>query len=269
MENTLNKLVSQSNDFRLIVFASCLLLFLVLELLIPRVKWTASKLKRDLNNLALSFLNTFVLRIAFPVTALKLAQQGVSNNVGLLNFCDLNPLAHLVLTFFLLDLAIYAQHIAFHKVPILWRLHRVHHMDKDLDVTSGNRFHTIEMIISMIIKLTLIFALGLQPAGVILFTILLNASAMFNHSNIYIPNIIDKALQWVIVTPDMHRVHHSEIQKQTDSNYGFFFSIWDHIFKTYTNVGFENQHKIVIGLKEFKEEESISLPKLLTNPFKK
>jgi sterol desaturase/sphingolipid hydroxylase (fatty acid hydroxylase superfamily) len=187
---------------------------------------------------------------------------------GLLNALPLSGWVAVLITILIMDFAIYTQHIVFHKIPLLWRFHRVHHLDKDLDVTSGNRFHPVEMILSLLIKASLVYLLGLSPSGVIIFAILLNGSSLFNHANIYIPEWMDRLLCFFIVTPDMHRTHHSTVLTETDSNFGFFFSFWDRVFNTYTFKEFNQQKYIEIGLSDFPPEKSIHIKDLLLNPFK-
>jgi len=160
------------------------------------------------------------------------------------------------------------QHVIFHKIPILWRLHRMHHADTDIDVTTGIRFHPIEIILSLLIKIALVWALGIPAVAVILFEVILNASAMFNHANMRLPLPIDRALRRLIVTPDMHRVHHSWHRDETDSNYGFSLSIWDRLFKTYRDQPRDGHDDMIIGLHDYRELKDHSLPGLLMIPFR-
>ncbi len=269
MMNTTLEIIQQSSKYRLLIFISFLILFLSLQAVNPRVLLTQGRLKRWFNNLSLSLLNTLCLKWIFPALAVQVALSTYDTQQGLLHTLSDSAYANIAFTVLFLDFAIYLQHIITHKVPFLWRLHRVHHTDKDLDATSGSRFHTLEIIGSMFVKISLIKALGLHPIGVLIFEVLLSSSALFNHSNIYLPMWLDKYLQRLIVTPDMHRIHHSELQNETDSNYGFFLSVWDRTFKTHTKKPFEAQKDIVIGLKEFDAHESTELHKMLICPFRK
>jgi sterol desaturase/sphingolipid hydroxylase (fatty acid hydroxylase superfamily) len=168
----------------------------------------------------------------------------------------------------LLDLAIYLQHLLFHRVPLLWRLHRTHHSDQDIDLTTGSRFHPIEIILSVCIKIVVVTSLGATALAVVIFEIVLNVSAMFNHSNAKMPLIVDKYLRRIIVTPDMHRVHHSIVVRETHSNFGFFLSVWDQLFRTYRSQPTGGHDGCVIGVPEFRESREQYLDKMLTQPFR-
>jgi sterol desaturase/sphingolipid hydroxylase (fatty acid hydroxylase superfamily) len=166
-----------------------------------------------------------------------------------------------------LDMAIYFQHRLFHAVPVLWRLHRMHHADLDLDVTTGARFHPLEILLSMAIKVAVVIALGAPAVAVVLFEILLNASSMFNHANLRLPLAVDGALRWLIVTPDVHRVHHSVIRAETDSNFGFSLSWWDRLFGTWRAQPEKGHDGMTIGLPVFRNPEQLRLDRMLVQPF--
>jgi sterol desaturase/sphingolipid hydroxylase (fatty acid hydroxylase superfamily) len=167
-----------------------------------------------------------------------------------------------------LDLAVYLQHVLFHAVPALWRLHRMHHADLDFDVTTGNRFHPIEIVLSMVWKLTIVFALGAPALAVLAFEVVLNATAMFNHGNVRIPKRLDRWLRWLVVTPDMHRVHHSVVPSETNSNFGFNLPWWDRLFGTYRAAPAAGQEAMTIGIEQFRDPRELGLGHMLTQPFR-
>ena len=178
-------------------------------------------------------------------------------------------LVALVLALVLLDLAIYAQHIVFHRVPALWALHRVHHADPHFDVTTGLRFHPLEILLSMGLKIVLVVALGAPPVAVLLFEVILNAASLFNHANIRLPVAVDRLLRLVVVTPDMHRVHHSDLRTETDSNYGFSVPWWDRLFGTYRAAPAAGQEGVTFGIGAFRTRRELWLDRLLTQPFRR
>lgn len=253
---------------RLSFFLSVLVLCGLWEWLTPRKKLTQSKLYRWLNNLGLIAFNSVCLSLLMPILAFESAMYAIDNSWGLLNQFQLPLSFEIIISVVLFDLAIYLQHLVFHRVPILWRLHRMHHADQDIDVTTGTRFHPIEIILSMWIKIGLVLSLGISPIAVIVFEIILNASAMFNHSNAYLPLKLDKLLRRVIVTPDMHRVHHSVIEKETHSNFGFFLSVWDQGFGTYREQPALGHESVKIGIPMFQSKQEQRLDKMLTQPFR-
>lgn len=167
-----------------------------------------------------------------------------------------------------LDAAIYAQHAAFHHIPLLWRLHRMHHADLELDLTTGGRFHPLEIVLSMLIKLAVIAALGAHPVGVLVFEVLLNATSMFNHANVRMPLALDRVLRWLVVTPDMHRVHHSIERRETDSNFGFNLPWWDRLFRTYRAQPAAGHEGMTIGIAAFRSEEELRLLRMLAQPWR-
>lgn len=263
-------ITTHETTIRLSCFFGILILVAVWELLAPRRELRVSKLLRWGNNLGLVFLNSFILRLLFPAAAVGVAVWAQNNGWGLFNLIELPLAVGLVLSLLLMDLAIYAQHVVFHHVPILWRLHRVHHVDLDYDVTTGARFHPIEIILSMLIKFVLICVLGIDALAVILFEVILNGAAMFNHGNIRLPTTLDRYLRLVLVTPDMHRVHHSRQLDETNSNFGFNLPWWDRIFGTYKAQPDAGQRGMKIGVEGFDDPRVTQwLPGLLWVPFRR
>ena len=268
--NWQNWLLDNEVIVRLSFFFGIFFIMACWELFKPCRNLKYSRWLRWTNNLSLVFLNSIILRLLFPAAAVGVAFYAQDNGIGLLNLLGLNSILGIVLSVILLDMLIYMQHVAFHKVPFLWRLHRVHHADPDYDVTTGARFHPVEIVLSMLIKCGAILLLGPAAVAVIVFEILLNGSAMFNHSNIRLPAKLDAVIRLVFVTPDMHRVHHSQIPTETDSNYGFALAWWDKLFSTYNQQPQKGQLGMDIGLKEFQQpEQNCRLPGLLLMPFKK
>lgn len=252
---------------RLGVFVLVLLLMLAAEAIWPRRKRSIDLLVRWPGNFGAAMLGTVLVRLLLPASAVGVAIAAQESGLGLFNLATLPGLITICLTVALMDLAIYAQHRAFHRIPALWRLHRMHHTDLDIDASTGLRFHPFELLLSMLIKLAVIIIIGAPPVAVLTFEVLLNASSIFNHSNLRLHATVDRLLRNIIVTPDMHRVHHSTINKETNSNYGFFLSWWDHLFGSYISqpkLGHENMN---IGLKDFREPENARLDRMLVNPF--
>jgi sterol desaturase/sphingolipid hydroxylase (fatty acid hydroxylase superfamily) len=260
-------LLSNEPAIRLGSFLFLFAIFAIAEALAPRRVRTIARWYRWTNNLLLVVLNTIVLRLLFPAAAVGLAVYVDSQAWGALPFLGVTPLMTIILSVLLLDLAIYGQHVAFHKVPLLWRLHRMHHADLDFDVTTGLRFHPGEIILSMIIKFAAIAALGAPPVAVLLFEIILASTAMFNHSNLRLGLGLDALLRLVIVTPDMHRVHHSVVRSETDSNYGFNVPWWDRLFGTYRVQPAAGHEAMQIGLPIFRSEGDLRVDRMLVQPF--
>ena len=233
----------------------------------PRRALTVSKGLRWLNNLGIVFFNTVLLRLLFPLMAVGVAIMAEKGNWGILNNVELKSSVKLFFAVLFLDFAIYIQHVVVHAIPLLWRLHRMHHADLDYDVSTGARFHPIEIILSMIIKMFVVAALGSPPAAVVIFEVLLNATAMFNHGNIYIPLGADRILRLLVVTPDMHRVHHSVKPREANSNFGFNFPWWDRLFGTYVAQPEDTHQKMIIGLNQFRESKFLKFHWLLKQPF--
>ncbi len=254
--------------YRLGSFAAIFILVLVWELLAPKRNLTVSKLHRWTNNLALLLLNGIVLRFLFPAAAVGLAYSAGENGWGLFNLLPLPFWLEVLVAVLLFDLAIYLQHLVMHALPLLWRLHRVHHADLDIDLTTGSRFHTIEILLSMMIKWLLIVLLGPPLLAMLIFEIVLNGMAMFNHANLRLPRALDRRLRYLLVTPDMHRVHHSILRRETNSNYGFNLSLWDRLFKTYIDQPEKGHIEMTIGIPEFRDVRQVDrLPGMLALPF--
>lgn len=249
-------------------FAAVFALMALWELLAPFRAHRLTRRARWPSNIALVVLDTLFVRILLPTGAVGLAVYAQTAGLGLFNAWGVPALVAVPLGVILLDLAIYAQHVLFHAVPALWRLHRVHHADQDLDVSTGVRFHPIEIILSMLIKLAVVVILGIPPLAVLAFEVLLNATSMFNHSNVRLPAAIEPAVRWLLVTPDMHRVHHSVVPAETDSNYGFNLSIWDRLFRTYRDAPAAGHAAIDIGLTAIRDPAEQRLDRLLTQPFR-
>ena len=241
----------------------------VWEMVSPRRTLTTSKLLRWTNNLGIVVLNSVVVRLLFPAAAVGVAALATQESWGLLNIYPLPLLPTIVVSIVLLDMIIYLQHVMFHAVPVLWRLHRVHHADPDYDVTTGLRFHPIEIIISMLIKFATILVLGPPVVAVVVFEVILNAMAMFNHGNIRLPEGVDRGLRLFLVTPDMHRVHHSIEFEEANSNFGFNLPWWDRLFDTYQAQPLAGHQRMIIGIRGYHEPGQISLlPGMLMLPFK-
>lgn len=252
---------------RLAFFSGIFLIIGFLELLVPRRTLTTSKKSRWFANIGIVFINTFLLRILFPAGAVGISIWIGRHGWGIFNLIQWPIWLEVVLTVILLDFVIYIQHVMFHALPILWRLHMMHHADMDYDLTTGTRFHPIEIIISMGIKAGAITLLGAPVIGVIIFEILLNGAAMFNHGNFFIPLGVDRVLRLLVVTPDMHRVHHSVFPSETNSNFGFNLPWWDRLFGTYRSQPMKGHEQMTIGLNQFRDPSRLTLPWMITLPF--
>jgi len=251
---------------RLGAFFAVLVAMAAWELAAPRRGQAVPRLGRWPSNLGVAALNTILLRLIFPTAAVGLAVVGEGRGWGLLNAVDLPWWAALVLGVVVLDLAIYFQHVLFHAVPTLWRLHRMHHADLEFDVTTGLRFHPIELLLSMGIKLAVIAAIGPPAVAVLLFEVLLNATSMFNHGNVRMPLGLDRVLRWLVVTPDMHRVHHSILPHETNSNFGFNLPWWDRLFGTYRAQPTAGHDGMTIGIEQFRDRRALWLDRMLIQP---
>ncbi len=256
-------------SIRLSFFFSIFILLALWELLNPRRALGTSKKMRWFNNLAIVLLDTVIVRLLFPLVPMSMALLAQERGWGLFNNLGVPYLLEVTVAVIVLDFVIYLQHVLFHAVPLLWRFHMVHHTDLDLDVTSGVRFHPIEIILSMGIKLAAVGSLGLPALAVFIFEILLNGTSMFNHTNVFIPLKLDRIIRLLIVTPDMHRVHHSVILRETDSNYGFTLSWWDRLLGTYRAQPAKGHQWMTIGLSRFLDEKRQTLLWLLALPFLK
>lgn len=237
------------------------------EAIAPRQSRSQSRWRRWPNNLLIAALNAAAVRFLFPVSAVVAALAAKERGWGFLNTVMLPNWVDVLIAIVALDVVIYFQHRMFHAVPLLWRLHRMHHADLDLDVTTGARFHPLEILLSMAIKVAVVTILGAPADAVVLFEILLNATSMFNHANLRLPATIDPALRWLIVTPDVHRVHHSIIPTETDSNFGFSLSCWDRLFGTYRAEPAGGYEKMTIGLPVFRNPVELRLDRMLIQPF--
>jgi sterol desaturase/sphingolipid hydroxylase (fatty acid hydroxylase superfamily) len=261
-------LLSHETTLRLGGFLAILGIMAVWELKAPRRVLRERKALRWANNLALAALNAALVRMAFPVAAVGVAAFAADRGVGFFNVVHLPyPLA-ILLSLLALDLVIYLQHRMFHAVPLLWRAHRMHHADLDIDVTSGSRFHPFEIGLSLLIKCAVILALGPPAVAVLAFEVLLNASSMFNHGNVCVPQSIERHLRRFVVTPDMHRVHHSIERRETNSNFGFNLAWWDRLFGTYRAEPQAGHEGMTIGIALFRSPRELELNRMLLQPFR-
>lgn len=249
-------------------FLAVLALMALWEVSAARRPQQISRLTRWPNNLLIVALDTLAVRLLFPVAAAGTAFMASENGWGLLNLVSLPGWLAVIVSVLVLDAAIYFQHRLFHAVPWLWRLHRMHHADLEFDVTTGLRFHPIEIILSMAIKLTVVLALGAPALAVVIFEVLLNATSMFNHGNVRLPLWFDRYLRLFVVTPDMHRVHHSIIVRETDSNFGFNLPWWDRLFGTYRAQPEKGHLGMTIGIEDFRTAHDLRLDRMLIQPFR-
>ena len=264
------KLVDKEGLVRTGFFFGLFFLMLVWELRAPRRELSLPRSQRWAGNLLLMLINTLVLRLLFPAAAVGLALSAEAVDVGLFNRLDWPPWIEIFVAVILLDLAIYWQHRLMHQIPLLWRLHRVHHADLDIDLTTGARFHTFEILLSMLIKWALIMLLGPAALAVLIFEVILSGMAVFNHANVGLPPGLEPVIRALLVTPDMHRVHHSVLRRETDSNYGFNLSIWDRLFKSYIAQPQRGHREMTIGIPGFRDRLQVDrLPGMLTLPFVK
>ena len=239
----------------------------IYEVFAPRRKLIASKLVRWYSNIGIAALNSFLLRLLFPFLATGLAVIAQEKGWGIFNHIEVSVWLVILVSVLVMDFVIYLQHAMFHYIPLLWRLHRMHHTDLDIDVTTGARFHPLEIMISMLIKMAVVLVIGPPVIAVVIFEVLLNLTSMFNHGNINIPPKIDKILRLFVVTPDMHRVHHSTIPKETNSNFGFNIPWWDRLFGTYCAQPEKGHTDMTIGLNYFRDCKELHLLRLLIQPF--
>ena len=255
---------------RIGVFGGVFCLIACAEWQWPRRVLGVSQRVRWQNNLGLGLLNTVLLRLIFPMAAVGAAAVAAEQGWGLFSFLGWSGGLVMAAAIVLLDLVVYLQHRAMHAIPLLWRVHRMHHADLDLDVTSGLRFHPFEMIISMAIKCGAVILLGAPVLSVVVFEVVLNGMALFNHANLRITKTVDRLLRWIIVTPDMHRTHHSVVVDERDANFGFNLAWWDYLFVTYRAVPRETHERMVLGLAGMRQvSECCHLPAMLAMPFRK
>lgn len=253
---------------RLSCFGGVFGVMAIWELLAPRRPLIARKSPRWFSNLALTGLNVLLVRLMLPLTAIGTATLATEHEWGLLNQSIVPAWTRFVVAVVALDLAIYLQHVLFHAIPALWRLHMVHHADLDFDVTTGLRFHTLEILLSVLIKIGVVAALGPPVWSVLTFEVLLNATSMFNHGNVRLPAWLDRWIRLVIVTPEMHRVHHSVDRRETNSNFGFNLPWWDYLLGTYRSQPAAGHEGMEIGVSHIHEEERADrLPSMLVLPF--
>jgi sterol desaturase/sphingolipid hydroxylase (fatty acid hydroxylase superfamily) len=253
---------------RMAFFLGILLAMALWEVVAPRRRREIPRLIRWSNNLGVVVIDTLLVRLTFPIVAVGLALVAQERGWGLFNVFDVPAWVAFVVSILALDLAIYLQHVMFHAVPALWRLHRMHHADLEFDVTTGLRFHPVEILLSMGIKLAVVAAFGPPAIAVLVFEVLLNATAMFNHSNIRIPTAIDHVLRLVVVTPDMHRVHHSIHPSETNSNFGFNLPWWDRLLGTYRPQPRDGHEAMTIGIEQFRTRRDLWLDRMLFQPLR-
>ena len=247
------------------------LVFMVMALwewVAPRRQMIAGRRPRWPGNLGILALDIVAVRLLIPTTAVAVALIAAENGWGLFTLLGLPYWAAFAIGVIVLDLVIYTQHYVFHHVPLLWRLHRMHHADLDIDVTTGLRFHPLEILISLGIKIVAVLALGVPAVAVVVFEVLLNATAMFNHSNVALPPWLDRWARWIIVTPQMHQVHHSIVRAETDSNFGFNLPWWDRMFGTYRAEAAAGERDMIIGLPFFRDVAESKIMRLITQPFR-
>ncbi len=263
-----NFVLANEVSIRLSFFFGIFILMAIWEWRAPRRALQVSKLLRWANNLGLVFLNSFILRLLFPAAAVGLAAFAHEQGWGLFNYYVIPDFVAIIAAVIIMDFIIYLQHVMVHAIPLLWRLHRVHHADLDYDVTTGARFHPLEIILSMLIKFVTILLLGPSVVAVIIFEVVLNAMAMFNHGNVGLPQGLDRLLRYFVVTPDMHRVHHSVEDDEANSNFGFSLSWWDRLLGTYREQPRAGHQGMTIGIHKFREpKQSTWITGMLSMPF--
>jgi sterol desaturase/sphingolipid hydroxylase (fatty acid hydroxylase superfamily) len=249
------------------VFAGVFAAMALWELLGPKRAFEVGRGRRWPGNLGVVVLDTLLVRLVFPTAAVGTALAAEAAGFGLFHALAAPFWLALLLSVVLLDLTIYLQHVLFHAVPALWRLHRMHHADTGFDVTTGLRFHPVEIVLSMALKMAAVAALGAPAVAVLVFEVLLNATALFNHANVRLPRRVDRVLRWLVVTPDMHRVHHSAIPAETDSNFGFNLPWWDRLFGTYRAQPRDGHAGMTIGLTQFRDPRELRLDRMLIQPW--
>ena len=238
------------------------------ELRAPRRRLSLSRWQRWPHNLGILLIDTALVRLLLPTAAVGVALAAADRGWGLLNILAVPDWAAIVISVIALDLAIYGQHVAFHAIQPLWRLHRMHHADLDFDAITGVRFHPVEILLSLLIKLAVVALIGAAAVGVLIFEVLLNATSVFNHGNVRIPAWLERRLRWFVVTPEMHRVHHSIRRAETDSNFGFNLPWWDRLFRTYRAEPVDGHQTMTIGIPQFRDPRELRLDQLLLQPFR-
>lgn len=260
--------VASEPILRMAAFAGVLCIMALAEVLAPRRSQAVGRARRWPANLGMVLISALLIKLIFPLSAVAFALWCETRGFGLFNLAGVATWLAVPAAIVLLDLAIYAQHVMFHHVQLLWRLHRMHHADLEFDVTTGIRFHPIEMILSMAIKFAVIALLGAPALAVLLFEMLLNATALFSHSNTRLPLALDRVLRLLLVTPDMHRVHHSVVPRETHSNFGFCLPWWDRLFGTYNDQPQAGHDAMSIGIPAFRAEEELRLDRMLLQPLR-
>jgi sterol desaturase/sphingolipid hydroxylase (fatty acid hydroxylase superfamily) len=250
------------------LFAGVFVAMAFWEIFAPRRPQAIGRGWRWPNNLGVVAVDIVLVRILLPTSAVGLAFLAEAHGFGLFNMIALPAWASIAAAVIILDLAIYFQHVLFHAVPALWRLHRMHHADLEFDVSTGVRFHPIEILLSALIKLGVVAGIGASPLAVLIFEVLLNATTMFNHGNVRMPCGLDRALRWLVVTPDMHRVHHSILPPETNSNFGFNLPWWDYLFGTYRAQPAAGHDRMTIGIEQFRDRRELWLDRMLLQPFR-
>lgn len=261
--------IAHEKMIRMSFFFVILIVMALWEIVWPRRALSISKAARWANNLGLVFFNSFLLRVIFPAAAVGMAAFATSHGWGIFNYYDLPFWLIVVASIVIMDFIIYLQHVMFHAIPTLWRLHRMHHADLDFDVTTGARFHPVEIIFSMVIKFATVVVLGPPVIAVIIFEVVLNATAMFNHSNVRMPLGLDRILRWIVVTPDMHRVHHSIEDDEANSNFGFSLPWWDRLLGTYRDQPRGGHEGMTIGIRKYRDPKQVTwFHSMIMMPFK-
>jgi sterol desaturase/sphingolipid hydroxylase (fatty acid hydroxylase superfamily) len=259
-------LLAHESAVRFGFFLGTFVLMALWEIVAPLRAAATSKAIRWPNHLVLAAMNIVLVRILFPLAAVALAVYVNELGIGLFNMLPVPYIVAFVASLLALDLAIYLLHLLFHSVPALWRVHRIHHADLDIDVSTGVRFHPIQMVLSVIVKSVIILILGPPALSVLAFEALSQAITLFNHANVRIPRSLDRVLRWFVVTPDMHRIHHSIHADETDSNFGFVLPWWDRVFGTYRIEPAESQARMVVGIESFRRDRDLWLDRLVLNP---
>ena len=252
---------------RPVFFVGLTVMFAVWETAWPRRQRLYGRLWRWIGNFGILALGSLLARLVLPIVPIGAALWAAQNQVGLFNMVGIPAMVAGTLSFLALDLLIYGQHRLFHMVPMFWRIHRMHHTDLDFDVTTALRFHPIEILLSLIIKSVAVVALGAGPVTVLVFEVVLNGTSLFNHANLALPRWLDRLLRFFVVTPDMHRVHHSIRREETDSNFGFNLPWWDYLMGTYRDQPKDGHDGMTIGLPIFRDKRAINLDQLVIHPF--
>ena len=266
----MSEIISENEPaIRLGFFLGIFALVALWEIAKPRRRLSHRRWLRWYGNMGIVALDTIVVRLLFPLAPVGLAVLAESRGWGFLNLVALPFWLEIAVSLVVLDLVIYLQHVLFHAVPLLWRLHRVHHADLDFDVTTGSRFHPVEIALSVLLKMAAVVVLGPPAAAVVIFDVLLNGTSMFNHGNVRVPSGLDRMLRWIVVTPDMHRVHHSDLPAETNCNFGFNLPWWDRLFGTYRAQPSLGHETMTIGLDAFREAGDLHLHRMLVQPFRR